>query len=190
MHTETYAGLDVSDKTTHIHIVDKEGQFVWRGVVPSDPEALRGCLTKQAPHLKEAVLETGPLSSFLFHGLKARGVAVICVCARHAKRVLAARVNKTDALDAEGLAALIRAAAQKNVALVHSGTGVTRDGRFSAQFKVNSAAAPIRLPVGKLDTRNNPVFGTAGARFGVWLWFFAVDDCITGIFWPFDGSSG
>ena len=53
--------------------------------------------------------------------------------------------------EAEGLAALIRAAAQKNVALVHSGTGVTRDGRFSTQFKVNSAAAPIRLPVGKLN---------------------------------------
>ncbi len=106
MPQETYAGLDVSDKTTHIHIVDNEGRFVWRGVVPSDPEALRRCLTKQAPHLKEAVLETGPVSSFLFHGLDTRGVPVVCVCARHAKRVLAARANKTDALDAEGLAHL------------------------------------------------------------------------------------
>ncbi len=115
MSQETYAGLDVSDKTTHIHIVDKEGGFVWRGVVPSDPEAMRRCLVKQAPHLKQAVLETGPLSSFLFHGLDTRGVPVVCVCARHAKRVLAARANKTDALDAEGLAHLARTGWYKRV---------------------------------------------------------------------------
>ena len=35
--------------------------------------------------LARAVLETGPLSAFLYNGLRARGVAVVCVCARHAK---------------------------------------------------------------------------------------------------------
>jgi len=28
---EVYAGLDVSDKTTHICAVDKDGKVVWRG---------------------------------------------------------------------------------------------------------------------------------------------------------------
>jgi transposase len=38
--TEVYAALDVSDKTTHICVVDKEGSIVWRGVCATDPEAL------------------------------------------------------------------------------------------------------------------------------------------------------
>jgi hypothetical protein len=30
--TEFYAGLDVSDKTTHICAVDKDGKVAWRGM--------------------------------------------------------------------------------------------------------------------------------------------------------------
>lgn len=48
------------------------------------------------------------MSAFLYHGLASRGVAVTCVCARHAKGVLSTRVNKTDPNDAEGLAQLAR----------------------------------------------------------------------------------
>jgi transposase len=54
------------------------------------------------------VLETGSLSAFLYHGLVERGVPVTCICARHAKGVLSARVNKSDVHDAEGLAQLAR----------------------------------------------------------------------------------
>ena len=54
------------------------------------------------------MLETGPLSTFLFHGLQMRDVAVVCVCARHAKGVLSTRLNNTDPNDAEGLAQLAR----------------------------------------------------------------------------------
>ena len=35
-----YAGLDVSDKTTHICVVDAEGAVMRRDVVASDPDAL------------------------------------------------------------------------------------------------------------------------------------------------------
>jgi transposase len=35
-----YAGLDVSDKTTHICVVTSEGDVVRRDVVASDPDAL------------------------------------------------------------------------------------------------------------------------------------------------------
>jgi transposase len=54
------------------------------------------------------VLETGALSAFLYHGLSERAVPVVCICARHAKDVLSARVNKSDVHDAEGLAQLAR----------------------------------------------------------------------------------
>lgn len=109
---EVYAGLDVSDKQTHICLVDDGGAVLWRGRCASDPEVIAKTLAKHTAKLSAslvcAVLETGPLSTFLFHGLRDRDVAVVCVCARHAKKVLSARLNKTDPNDAEGLAQLAR----------------------------------------------------------------------------------
>ena len=86
-----YAALDVSDKTTHICVVDTEGAIVWRGVCASDPEALATVLRKRCPDVVRVVLETGALSAFLYHGLIERGVPAVCVCARHAKGVLSTR---------------------------------------------------------------------------------------------------
>jgi transposase len=37
-----------------------------------------------------------------------RGIPAVCVCARHAKGVLSAQVNKSDVHDAEGLAQMAR----------------------------------------------------------------------------------
>ena len=64
-----YAGLDVSDKATHICVVDGEGVVLRRDVVASDPEVLAKWLTKHCTGLTRVVLETGPLSTFLYHGL-------------------------------------------------------------------------------------------------------------------------
>ena len=110
-----YAGMDVSDKTTHICVVGAEGAVLKRDVVASDPEVLSKWFGKHCSGLARVVLETGPLSTFLYHGLVARGVLVECICARHAKGVLAARVNKSDVHDAEGLAQLARTGCFKRV---------------------------------------------------------------------------
>jgi transposase len=45
----------------------------------------------------------------LWTALTAEGLPVVCLGARHAKKALDMRVNKTDANDAEGLAHLVRA---------------------------------------------------------------------------------
>ena len=37
---DIYAGLDVSDKMTHICAVDADGRILWRDVCASDPEVL------------------------------------------------------------------------------------------------------------------------------------------------------
>lgn len=103
-----FAGLDVSDKTTHLCVVDGEGVVIRRDVVASDPEVLAKWLTRHCKSLERVVLETGPLSTFLYHGLIERAVPVICICARHAKKALSARVNKSDVGDAESLAQLCR----------------------------------------------------------------------------------
>ena len=83
-----YAGLDVSDKATHICVVDSEGEAVWRGACATDPEVLSVTLLRHAPGLERVVLETGSLSAFLYHGLVERAVPTVCICARHAKGVL------------------------------------------------------------------------------------------------------
>ena len=63
-----FAGLDVSDKSTHICVVDAEGGVLRRDVVASDPEALASWLNRHCPDLVRVVLETGPLSTFLYRG--------------------------------------------------------------------------------------------------------------------------
>jgi transposase len=46
---QVYAGLDVSDKMTHICVVDGEGRVVWRGECATDPQALVTMLKKHCP---------------------------------------------------------------------------------------------------------------------------------------------
>lgn len=121
-----YAGLDVSDKTTHICAVDSEGRIKWRDVCATDPEVLAKTLKKRCPDLSRVVLETGSLSAFLYHGLVERGVPVVCICARHAKGALSARVNKSDVHDAEGLAQLARTGWFKAVHIKGSATHLDR----------------------------------------------------------------
>jgi transposase len=72
------------------------------------------------------VLETGPLSAFLYHGLIERSVPAICVCARHAKGVLGTRVNKSDPHNAEGLAQLARTGWYKAVHIEDNATHMNR----------------------------------------------------------------
>jgi transposase len=103
-----YAALDVSDKETAIHVLDEHGKPVWRGKRPSEPEALATALRRHAPELERVGLETGRLAPWLYHSLKALGVPVVCLDARHARAATALQRNKTDARDAETLAQLVR----------------------------------------------------------------------------------
>lgn len=127
-----YAGLDVSDKATHICVVDGEGAVVRRDVVASDPDVLAKWLKKHCTGLTRVVLETGPLSTFLYHGLAERAVPVICICARHAKKALSARVNKSDVHDAESLAQLCRTGWYKRV---HMKAGATHIDRAALKIR-------------------------------------------------------
>jgi transposase len=136
---QIYAALDVSDKTTHICVVAGDGAIVWRGVCATDPQALAMVLKKRCPAAERVVLETGPLSAFLYHGLIERGVPAVCVCARHAKGVLSTRTNKSDPHDAEGLAQLARTGWFKAVRIKQEATHIDR-----AQLKVREQLVKSR----------------------------------------------
>lgn len=133
-----YAGMDVSDKTTHLCVVDGAGVVVRRDVVASDPEVLAKWLKRHCPGLERVVLETGPLSTFLYHGLIERAVPVICICARHAKRALSARINKSDVGDAESLAQLCRTGWFK---AVHIKDGASHIDRAALKIRAQIVSA-------------------------------------------------
>src|ERR687897_704858 len=103
-----YAALDVSNQETAIHVVDEAGGTVWRGKRASDPEALATALRRHAPDLVRVGLNTSFLTPWLYHSLKAVGLPVVCLEARHARAATTLQRNKTDANDAETLAQLVR----------------------------------------------------------------------------------
>jgi transposase len=120
--------------------MDGSGAVVWSGACATDPEAIARTLKTRAVGLVRAVLETGPLSAFLYHGLVERGVPVTCVCARHAKGVLSARTNKSDPHDAEGLAQMARTGWFKAVRIKDEATHLDR-----ARLKIREQLIASRL---------------------------------------------
>jgi transposase len=105
---EQYVGLDVSQKETAICVIDGEGKRVWQGTCRSTPDAMAEVVRTKAPLAVKVAMETGPLAVWHWHALKAAGVPIVCIHARHAKAALSMQINKTDANDAFGLAQIVR----------------------------------------------------------------------------------
>ena len=80
----TFVGLDVSLKETSVCILDQEGTRVFEGKVASEPAAIVRLIRKRAHDLARVGLESGPTSVWLTHALKAEGLPVVCLDARHA----------------------------------------------------------------------------------------------------------
>lgn len=122
---EQYIGLDLSLKETAIS-VRQNGNRIWRGKCPSDPQLLAEVIRKRAPNATRVVFETGPLSVWFYHGLMAEGLPAICIDARHAKAALDMAPNKTDANDADGLAHLAEVGFYREVRVKQYDSMLTR----------------------------------------------------------------
>lgn len=103
-----FVGLDVSQKSTSICVVDAAGAMMWRGTCVSAPEQLAEVIRSHAGDDVRVGLETGPMTPWLVHELRGRGLDVVCLDARHARAALKMQLNKTDQNDAEGLAHIMR----------------------------------------------------------------------------------
>ena len=101
-------GLDVSQKTTAICVVDGEGKRAWRGTCGTSPEQISKLILRHAGADAKVGVETGAMTPWLVHGLRAAGLDVACLDARRVKAALQMRLNKTDQNDAEGLAQVVR----------------------------------------------------------------------------------
>ncbi len=121
-----YIGLDVSQKQTHICVVDESGVVVGQGREATHPELLVKAIRDLAPDPELVVLETGGQSSWLQQELSALGLPAVIVDARRAKAALSCRLNKTDANDAEGLAQLGRTGWYREVAAKQLETRLAR----------------------------------------------------------------
>jgi transposase len=103
-----YVGLDVSQKTTAICVIDAAGRRLWRGQCASVPERIEQTVRRQAGDDAKIGIETGPMTPWLVHELRGRGLEVVCLDARHARAALKMQLNKNDQNDAEGLAQIVR----------------------------------------------------------------------------------
>ncbi len=103
-----FVGLDVSQKLTAICIVDETGRRLWRGQCTTDPGQVERMVRAHAGEDARIGIETGPMTPWLVHELRARKFNVTCLDARHASAALKMQMNKNDQNDAEGLAQIMR----------------------------------------------------------------------------------
>src|SRR3954447_21904922 len=105
---DLFVGLDVSQKTTVISVVDATGAQVWHGTCRTEPAIIAGKVREHAAEAVRIGLESGSLSTWLWHELNGMGLPIVCLDARHAKAVLSMQINKSDRNDALGLAQIVR----------------------------------------------------------------------------------
>jgi transposase len=105
---EHYAGIDVSLEWSSVCVVDASGKIIREGKVASEPSALIGWLGAFGLKLERIGLEAGPLSQWLYAGLRQAGLAVELLETRQVRAVLATMPVKSDRNDARGIAQLIR----------------------------------------------------------------------------------
>lgn len=103
-----YVGLDVSQKTTFVCIVDENGKIVNEVVLETDPHVILNYLSKN--NFKDALIgfESGSFSHYLTRIFVQQGQNPVCMDARKLKPFLDIKINKTDKNDARGIAEALR----------------------------------------------------------------------------------
>ena len=105
---EHYAGIDVSLESASLCVVDATGRIVREAKVASEPEVLIGWFSRLGLTVTRIGLEAGPLSQWLYAGLRDAGLVVELLETRHVRDAFKAMPVKTDRKDARGIAQLMR----------------------------------------------------------------------------------
>jgi transposase len=108
MTMDYYAGIDVSLEAWSVCVVDGSGKILREAKIASEPEALIEFFQPLGFTLARIGLEAGPLSQWIYAGLKAAGLAVELLETRHVRDAFKAMPIKTDRKDARGVAQLMR----------------------------------------------------------------------------------
>ena len=75
----TFAGRDVSQAKTTVCIVDERGLVTWRGSCATSPGAIAQTLAARASSLERVGLESGPLTPWLVHELRALELPLLAI---------------------------------------------------------------------------------------------------------------
>ncbi len=100
-----YIGADVDCTMTEVAI-EKNGKIIGRDRVPTNIKSLRKCLDSISGK-KAMVIEEGPMAGWLYRNLKS-DVDRFVVCDPRRNKLISSDGEKTDAIDARDLAALLR----------------------------------------------------------------------------------
>jgi transposase len=157
-----YAGIDVSLEYSSVCVVDGSGKIVREAKVASEPEALIAWFGSLGLELERIGLEAGPLSQWLYAGLKGAGLAVELLETRHVHDAFKAMPVKSDRNDARGIAQLMRLGWFRPVHCKSMGAQETRvvlTARKLVQAKLQDVENGLRgllrgfgLKVGKTST--------------------------------------
>jgi transposase len=103
-----YAGVDVSLEASSVCVVDASGKIVREGKVASEPVTLIGWFGSLGLELTRIGLEAGPLSQWLYAGMREAGLVVELLETRRVRNAFKIMPVKTDRKDAQGIAELMR----------------------------------------------------------------------------------
>ena len=105
---EHYAGIDVSLESASVCVVDASGRIVCEAKVASEPDVLIRWFGNLGMEVSRIGLEAGPLSQWLYAGMREAGLLVELLETRHVRDAFKAMPVKTDRKDARGIAQLMR----------------------------------------------------------------------------------
>jgi transposase len=105
---EHYAGIDVSLESASLCIVDASGRIIREAKSASGPGVLIGWFRALGVAVTRIGLEAGPLSQWLYAGMREVGLPVELLETRHVRDAFKAMPVKTDRKDARGIAQLMR----------------------------------------------------------------------------------
>ena len=105
---EHYAGIDVSLERSSVCVVAGSGKIVSEAKIASEPQALIDWFASQGLKLMRVGLEAGPLSQWLYAGLRQAGLPIELLETRHVRAAFKTMPVKTDRNDARGIAELMR----------------------------------------------------------------------------------
>ena len=167
------AGLDVSLRSTHICVIDDDGELLAEGKTDSEVADIIAFLDELDVEITEVGLEAGTLTQYLTYGLQFAGYEVVCMEARQVKAALSAMRNKTDKNDARGIAQLLRSGWYSRVhvksieshqvrALLSSRKAVLAkcidlEQEIRGIFKVFGIKLPPKLGHGSFDPKVRPL---------------------------------
>jgi transposase len=105
---DQYAGIDVSLESSSVCVVDAKGLILREAKVASEPGSLIAWFQGLGVEISRIGLEAGPLSQWLYAGMREAGLSVELLETRHVRDAFKAMPVKTDRKDARGIAQLMR----------------------------------------------------------------------------------